>query len=182
MKKAADELSTVLDYAKFSKARSTKPPKLTKEEVPSWITCPNYTKAMGTLERTMERFNSKVGELEQRLKESHNHIESLRKQQKKIDPGYGFFVNTKDAQEVARYNDRLNQTRRLGERINDAVHKHNDIVERHQDAVREAKEKLEELKEQALMAIDDDIVAALDRCAKIRPSPLPSLTMQCSLL
>ena len=59
------------------------------------------------------------------------------------------------------YNDRLMQTRRMGEKINDAIDKHNDLIEKRTEAEEEMEEKLQELSAEALLAIDEDIVAVL---------------------
>lgn len=69
--------------------------------------------------------------------------------------------------EVAEYNNRLQEARRIQDKIDNAVDKHQDMVERYNDAIRETEERLEELSAEALLLIDEDIVAVLDKTTQI---------------
>lgn len=167
MKRVADQLANLINYDELSQIRLLALPRLEKKQVPKLIASPSYDKAMLSVERTMERYTQKVKDLEERLHSSDQNISSLKRAFHKVDPGKGFFVDRKNPEAVDRYNNRLEEAKRLTDRINDAVDKHNDLVEKRDDAVREANDRLEELKAQALLAIDDDIVAALDKCTKV---------------
>ena len=111
-----------------------------------------------------------MDDLQARLYQSEDHIENLEETLRKVDPDDGFFGGPpskpsnptfqqleKYDEKVTKYNDRLQQARRLRERIDDTIYKHRDLVERHNDAVREAEERFEELTEEALIVIDDTI-------------------------
>ena len=167
MQRTAEQLANLINYEKLGQIRLLSPPKVEKEEITTFIACPSYDKAKVKVGQTMERYDSKVTDLKQRLADSSANIESLKRARSSADPGQGFFVDKTSAESVNRYNARLRETQRLGDKINDAVDKHNDVVEKHDEAIREAQEKLAELNTQALLAIDDDIVAAMDKCTKI---------------
>jgi glutaredoxin 2 len=166
MKRTQEALGNLVNYKVVSGIRPLEPPKIEKKDIPQFILCQNFDKAMQKVERTMERYDNKVNELQARLQQSQNDIEAQKETLKRVDPGQGYFVDRRDPQAVARYNDRLEQARRLTERINDAIDKHQDLIARHNDAVREAEEKLEELTQEAKLVIDDDIVAFLDKCTQ----------------
>lgn len=173
-------LGSLINYEAISGIRPLEPPTIEKADIPNFILCQNFDRAVQRAERTMERYNSRAGDLAGRLASSANNIEGLEKALRKVDPGDpparpGTVLIRGDTpedvknynREVTEYNDRLQQARRLQERISDAIDKHQDILERHNDAVREAEEKLEEVTEEALLMIDDDIVAVLDKTTQI---------------
>jgi len=167
MNKSIEEIGQLLDYEKLSAIHLLELPKIEKQDIPSFIRCPKYEKAKNKLEQTMERYQSKVDRLFDDIKQSDRNIEEMKKQRSRLDPGTGFFVDTSDAQAVARYNDRLSQTRKMTEKIGNAIEKHNDLIDKHTEAVEEANEKRQELTQEALAVIDEDIVAVLDRCTNI---------------
>ena len=165
--KAADSLESIVRYGRMSAIHCLRPPSIKKSDIPDFISCEHFAKAKAKVRRVMERYESKVSDLKQRLGDSDANVEALRRAQRDVDPGKGFFVNESNPRAVAKYNNRLREARRLGEKIEVAIDKHNDLVDRHDEAVNEANERLEELTEEALTTIDDDIVAVLDRCLKI---------------
>jgi len=167
MKKSIEEIGELLEYEKLSAIRLLELPKIEKRDIPNYIRCPMYDKAIIKLEQTMERYQSKVDRCKEAMQQTEQNIEDMKRQRSRLDPGSGFFVDTSDAQAVARYNDRLNQTRRMTEKINQAIDKYNDHLDKYKESVEEANAKREELNLEALLVIDEDIVAVLDRCNKI---------------
>ena len=180
VERTQEVLGNLVNYEAISGIHPLQPPTIEKADIPKFILCQNFSKSMERVQRTMDRHNNRINDLQVRLGQSQDNIDSLQKALRKVDPGDppsepGTFLGPSDTpeniksynKEVAEYNDRLQQARRLQERISDAIDKRNDIIERHDDAVREAEEKLEELTEEALLIIDDDIVAVLDKTTQI---------------
>jgi uncharacterized protein YukE len=167
MKKSTEEIRQLMDYEKLSAVRLLELPKIEKQDIPNFIRCPKYEKAINNLNQKMERYQSKVDRCNEAIQESERNIEAMKRKRSSLDPGRGFFVDTSDPQAVAKYNDRLDQTRKMTDKINNAIDKHNDLIEKRTEAVEEAKAKQQELTEEALLVIDEDIVTVLDRCSKI---------------
>ena len=171
-----EALGNLVDPEAISGIRLLRPPIVEKMDIPKFILCQNFAREWERRERARERYNLRLGTLQDRVSQSERDIEDMKKALRRVEPGsppsepWGEKTPEKIAdynKRVTEYNDHLQQARRLQERINDAIDKHRDIVERHNDAVREAEERLEELAEQALLLIDDDIVAVLDKATQI---------------
>lgn len=80
----------------------------------------------------------------------------------------GWFDNAEEHnKKAAKYNAILEVVRRLEDQRERVVYRRDDAVEKHNEAVEEAKEKLEELTAEALVMIDDDMVAVMDKTNKI---------------
>ena len=139
-----DSLGNLVNYEAVSGIRPLQPPTLEKKDIPTFILCQNFDKAMQKVERTMERYNRKVNDLQARLEQSTTDIDRQKETLAEVNPGGGLFVNRKDPEAVTKYNDRLDQARRLTERINDAVDKHDDLIERHNEAVRACLKRMSE--------------------------------------
>lgn len=152
MKRTADELASLVIYDKLAAIRLLEPPRLTKEDIPNLITCNNYKKAVQKIDQAMERYNRKVDGLKADIDSEEQLIDRANSETR--------YCNTSDPQSVARHNDWVDRGRR-------AVEKRNDFVDRHNEALAEARERLEELTRDALVVIDDDIVAVLDKCSRI---------------
>jgi len=166
MIRTQEALGDLVNYEAVSKIRPLEPPTVEKEDIPKFILCQNFDKAMQKVERTMERYNSKVNELQARLQQSEAEIVGMQKSHKDVHPGRGTFVNESNPQAVQKYNNRLKQAQRIAGKISDASDKRDDLVEKRDDAVREAEERLEELTEEARHVIDEDIVVVLDKCVQ----------------
>ena len=163
MKKSSVKVSSLVNYEKLSGIELLKLPKVEKKNVPDYINCPKYEKAQSKLNTKMERHTSKVDRCIEALSDSHDTIEMMKKKRSDLDPGSGFWVNKEDPQAVARYNDRLDQMRKMTDKIEYAIEKHNDLVDKRTEAEEEAREALEELTLEALSAIDEDIPAVINR-------------------
>jgi len=161
------QLGQLMDYGKLRAIHLLKLPKIEKHDIPSFIKCPKYEKAQAKLKQKMERYEGKVDRCDEAIQNSKDNIEAMIRKRDQLNPGRGTFVNTSDAQAVARYNDRLDQTRKMQDKIDDAVEKHDDLIDRRTEAVEEAQEALQELTLEALQVIDEDIVEVLDRCTEI---------------
>jgi len=113
----------------------------------------------------MERYTAKVNRCVESLHNSHDNIEAMKRERDRLNPNMveSFFVDTSSARAVAKHNDRIDQARRMHERIDDAIDRHNDLVEKRKEAEEEAKEALEELTREALHAIDEDISMVINR-------------------
>jgi uncharacterized protein YukE len=167
MKKSTEEIGQLMDYEKISTIHPLELPKIEKQDIPGFIRCPKYEKAMSKLNQVMERYQGKVDRCSEAIEESERTIEQMKRKHARLDPGMGFFVDKSDGQAVARYNDRIDQMRAMADKIENALERHNDLIDKHTEAVEEANEKRRELMEEALLVIDEDIVAVLDRCMKI---------------
>lgn len=99
----------------------------------------------------MERYNRKVESLREDIQVQEAIIKKANEETK--------YCDTSDAQSVARHNDWVDRGRKASE-------KRNDLVDKLNEAIEEANEKLEELTQEALLVIDEDIVAVLDKCAQ----------------
>lgn len=176
IERAQEVLGNLIEYQAISAISPLQPPTIGKRDIPKFIFCQNLYKSLQRAERIMELQNNKVSEVQGRVRESEAQIEDLERALRKVEPGSpptepgSFFGPSETAEniraynkKVAVYNDRLQQARRLQERISDAIDRHEDIVERCNDAIREAEQKQEELDAEALLAIDDDIVAVSDK-------------------
>jgi hypothetical protein len=167
MKNVLEEIGPLMDYERLSAIRLLELPKIEKQDIPSFIRCPKYEKAINALNQKMERYQSKVDRCEEAIQESTQTIEAMKQKRAKLDPGNSIWVNKEDAQAVATYNDRLDQMRKMTDKIEDAIEKHNDLIDKRAEAIEEVNEKRQELTNEALLVIDEDIVAVLDRCTKI---------------
>ncbi len=176
MERAREVLGNLIDYKAISEISPLQLPTIEKTDIPKFILCQNLDKSLQRAEQVMELQNNKVSEVQGRVRESEAQIKDLEKALRKVDPGSpptepGSFLGPSETAEnirvynkqVAEYNDRLRQARRLQERISDAIDRHGDIVERCNDAIREAQQREEELAAEAILAIDDDIVAVSDK-------------------
>lgn len=144
-------LDGIVDYEKLSSQNALEPPKIKKDEIPTFFLCNNFLKAQNKIEQKMERYNSKVKSIDGEIQ-----------YQKKIIKKANYetnYVDTTSAQSVARHNDWVDRGRKAAE-------KHDDLIGKHNDALEDAKEKLQELTEDSLAAIDEDIVTVLDKCNK----------------
>jgi hypothetical protein len=187
MKRAADELGNLVNYEQLATVRVLEPPKVAKNEIPNFILCQNFEKAKRKIDQTMERYNRKVDESKEKVEGLAAQVEELT-----LEIGYntgdisrpglgrliggGTLRSTKpgmldNAEEhnkkAAKYNAILEVVRRLSDKKDAAVERHNEAVEKHNEFIEEAREKLEELTNEAVVVIDDDIVAGLDKCTKI---------------
>jgi uncharacterized protein YukE len=160
-------IEQLLNSNRLSAIHPLKLPKIEKADIPDYITCPKYEKAMEKLNQKMERYQSKVDRCDEAIRDSKASIEAMKQKRDSLDPGSGRWVNTEDAQAVARYNDRLDQMRKMQDKIENAIDKHNDLIDKRTEAIEEAEEALQELTAEALLVIDDDIVTVLDRCTQL---------------
>jgi len=87
-----------------------------------------------------------------------------RKWSSKANP---LFLDRTNVREIEKQNHAADMANSLLDKISRAGDKHSDLIEKHNEAVEEAKEKLQELTQEALLVIDEDIVAALDRLTNI---------------
>ena len=165
MKKSAEKIGQLVNYEKLSALSLLRLPKVEKKNVPNYIQCPKYEKAMGKLDSKMERYTAKVNRCDENLRNSHNNIEAMKKERDRLRPGIldRMATNRSNPQDVLRYNDRIDQARRMQDKIDDAIDKHNDLVEKRKEAEEEAKETLEELTLEALRVIDEDIAMVVTR-------------------
>jgi hypothetical protein len=159
------------------------PPSVTKDEIPTFIYCHNFQKALEKRDRTMERYNQRVSSQRQKVEELEAEISHLTREIKKRTDGSlignlmgktltsnkpGWFDNAEEHnKKAAKYNAILEVVRRLEDQRERVIYRRDDAVEKHNEAVEEAKEKLEELTTEALVVIDDDMVAVMDKTNKI---------------
>ena len=79
MKLTVEALGNLMDYEKVSGIFPLEPPKIEKGDIPAFILCPAFGRAQERLERSMERYNSRAEQLEERLQQSEAQIASLDK-------------------------------------------------------------------------------------------------------
>jgi predicted nucleic acid-binding Zn-ribbon protein len=168
MKKSTEEIGQLMDYEKLSAIHLLELPKIKKQDIPSYIRCPKYDKAINNLNQKMERYQSKVDRLEDDMKQNKQNIAEMERDweswHRKANP---LFLDREDINAVERQNQAAANANRLLDKISNAKEKQNDLIDKHTEAVEEANEKLKELTDEALLVIDEDIVTVFDRCTKI---------------
>jgi hypothetical protein len=161
-----EKTSQFLNYDKLNDIRLLGLPKAEKKDVPDYIDCPKYKKAMGKLDAKMEKFNSKVSRLQSDLYASKSSINSMKSEldtwRRKATPGL-FFDNT-NANDVAKQNHACDMVDKYISRIEREVEKHDEIIDKLKEAEEEAAEALQELTLEALSVVDEDIAMVLSRC------------------
>jgi hypothetical protein len=183
MNQTEAHLKDLIKYQTVSKIPALAAPDIKKEQIPSVIHCHNFEKAIEKRDRTMERYNQKVSTLKDKVAGLDAEVAHLRSEIKKRTDGSllgdmmgqtlrgtkpGIFDNAEEHnKKAAKYNAILEVVRRLEDQHERALDKRNDAVEKHNEALEEANEKLEELTAEALMVIDDDMVAVMDKANKI---------------
>jgi hypothetical protein len=183
MQQTEAHLKDLIIYETVSQIHASAPPDIGKEQIPSVIHCRNFEKAIEKRDRTMERYNQKVSAQREKVAALEGEIDHLTKEIKKRTHGSflgdmmgqtltgtkpGIFDNAEQHNKnAAKYNAILEVVRRLQDQHERVLDRHNDAVEKHNEAVEEAKEKLEELTAEAMVVIDDDMVAVMDRTNKI---------------
>lgn len=168
MLRTKEALGNVVNYELISGIRPLEPLKIEKKDIPNFILCQNYDKALQKVERTMESYNRKVGDLKEKLQQLEFDIKDMRKEHEKWSrKASTFLLDRSDLKAVEKQNQAADNANRLLDKISAATDKYDDLVERHNEAINEAKEKLEELTQEALQVIDEDIVGVLDKCTRI---------------
>ena len=182
MNQTESYLKGLIKYEMVSQIRALAPPSVEKEQIPSIIYCHNFEKAIEKRDRTMERYNQKVSAQKDKVAALDEEIARLTREINKRKGSFlgdmmgqtlrgtkpGIFDNAEEHnKKAAKYNAILEVVRRLQDQLERAVDRHNDAVEKHNEALAEATEKLEDLTAEALLVIDDDMVAAMDKTNKI---------------
>jgi hypothetical protein len=183
MQQTEAHLKDLIMYEAVSQMRAAALPNIEKAQIPSVIHCPNFEKAVEKRDRTMERYNQKVSAQREKVVALEGEIAHLTKEIKKRTDGSflgdimgktltgtkpGIFDNAEEHnKKAAKYNAILEVVRRLQDQRERATDRYNDAAEKHNEAVEEAREKLEELTAEAMVVIDDDMVAVMDRTNKI---------------
>ena len=176
-------LKDLIEYAAISRINPLEPPSIKKEEIPNLIHCHNFARALEKRDRMMERYHQKVSTQRQKVDELEVEIAHLSREIKKRTDGSlignlmgktlssnkpGWFDNAEEHnKKVDKYNAILEVVRRLQDQQERVAYRRDDAVEKHNEAVEEAKEKLEELTAEALLVIDDDVVAVMDKTSKV---------------
>ncbi|MFY9620633.1 MAG: hypothetical protein WAM70_07735 [Pyrinomonadaceae bacterium] len=183
MKQTEDQLKDFIIYEAVSGISALTPPNIEKIQIPSLIHCHHFEKAVEKRDRLMERYNQKVSAQKEKVAALEGEIDHLTREIKKRTDGSflgdvmgrtltgtkpGIFDNAEErAKKAAKYNAILEVVRRLEDQRERAVDRRNDAVEKHNEALEEANEKLEELTTEALLVIDDDMVAVMDKTSKV---------------
>jgi len=168
MKKSTEEIEQLLDYEKLSAIHLLELPEIEKGDIPSFIRCPKYEKAINKLEQTMERYQGKVDRLSDDIYQMGQNIEAMEREwdrwHRKANP---LFLDRTNEREIENQNYAADMANELRNKISRANEKQKDLLDKHTEAVEEANERRQELTEEALAVIDEDIVAVLDRCTNI---------------
>lgn len=183
MNRTEAHLKDLIIYETVSQIRAVAPPSIEKERIPSVIHCHNFEKAIEKRDRTMERYNQKVSTQKEKVAGLEGELAHLTSEIKKRTHGSflgdmmgqtltgtkpGIFDNAEEHnKKAAKYNAILEVVRRLEDQRERVVDKYKDAVEKHNEAIEEAKEKFDELTAEALLVIDDDMVAVMDKTNKI---------------
>jgi hypothetical protein len=169
MKKSTEEIGQLMDYEKLSAIRLLELPKIEKQDIPSFIRCPKYEKAKTLADQKMERYQSKVDRIDDDIRQTKQNIAAMEQEwekwHRKADPLFG--VDRTNIEAVEKQNHAANMANQLLAKISKAKEKVNDLIDKRTEAIEEANEKRQELTNEALLVIDEDIVAVLDRCTKI---------------
>jgi hypothetical protein len=150
MQKTHEVLSGLVAYENLSPIRALTPPKIEKLGITQLIKCANFDKASAKFDQKMERVKKKIANIEQDI-QTQKAIMARAKSETTH-----YFGGPKDAADIAKHNDWVDRGRI-------ALDKHDDLIDRYNEANEEAKEQLEELEREALLVIDDDIVAVLQK-------------------
>ena len=177
------QLQDLIIYETVSQIRALAPPSLEKAQIPSVIHCSHFEKAIEKRDRMMERYNQKVSAQKEKVAGLEAEVNDLTREIKKrtefslvgdlmgktlSGTKPGIFDNAEErAKKAQKYNAILEVVRRLEDQRERVLDRHNDAVEKHNEAVEEANEKLEELTAEALLVIDEDMVAVMDKANKI---------------
>ena len=160
------KIRQLLDYEKLSAIHPLKPPKIEKQDIPDYISCSKYEKAKNKLNEKMERYQTKVDRLNDEIRQTTESIAQMGREydkwHSKANPLFGV-----DENNIDRVNNAIAKANYLVDKIDKAKDKLNDLIDKHTEAVEEADEKLQELTLEALLVIDEDIAATIDRCAEI---------------
>lgn len=152
MNRTVESLANIINYDNVRGINALVPGKIQKDQIPTFILCSNYEKAMSKLDQKLERYIAKLKSIEGDIALQKEII-----QKANYNTSY---VDRTSSSSVARYNDWIDRGRKAAE-------KHDELVDKYNDNLRELKEKREDLTQDALIAIDDDIVAVLDKCNKV---------------
>ncbi|MDR0219941.1 MAG: hypothetical protein LBI54_00870 [Lachnospiraceae bacterium] len=160
------QLGQLLNYGRLSAIHPLKMPRIEKKDIPDYITCPKYEKAMDKLNQKMERYQGKVDRCEDDIRQLDADIAQMNREYDKWhSKGHPIFgVNENNVNAVNDARAKANHLVDLLEKAND---KRNDLIDKRTEAIEEAEERLQELTLEALTVLDDDIVTALDRCTQI---------------
>ena len=183
MKQTETHLDDLIVYEAVSCFAAMAPPSIAKEQIPSFIYCHNFEKAIEKRDRTMERYNQKVSAQQQKVAELDGEIAHLTREIKKRTDGSflgdmmgktlrgakpGMFDNAEEHnKKAAKYNAILEVVRRLEDQCERAIDRRNTAAEKLNESIEEANEKLEQLTAEALLVIDDDTVAVMDKTNKV---------------
>lgn len=180
MTRTQEILGEFIDYEAVSKIRAIQSPTIEKADIPQYIRCQNFDESLKKGEQEMDQYIKKVNDLQSRLDKSQNNIKSLERKMRRVAPEDppsepGSFSGPSETpenrnaynRELSIYNARLEQTQRLQERISKANERHQNFVRMHNNAIRDADDKMETLAAAALLAIDADIAAVLDKATTI---------------
>lgn len=154
MQRAAEQVTHLINYEQLTRMRLLSIPKIEKIQITKFMACPSYDKAIAKLDQKMERYHSKVESISSDIRTQEARIEKA-----KMDKPIWVSEDSSSA--------RINEHNRCVEIIQNANEKRNDLIDKKNEAIDEANEKLQELRSEALTAIDDDIVGALDKCNKV---------------
>ena len=162
------KIGELLDYEKLSAIHLFKLPKVEKNDVPNFINCPKYEKAKANLNQKMERYQSKVDRCNNEIHQTKQNIAAMEQELVRWkSQASTFLLDRTDIRAVEKQNHAANMYNNLLEKISNAKDKHNDLIDKRTEAVEEAEEKRRELTAEALLVIDEDIVAVIDRCTEI---------------
>ena len=164
MKKSAEKIGQLLNYDKLSGISLLGLPNVEKKDVPNYIQCPKYEKAMGKLDSKMERYTTKVNRLTNDLRQMKRNIEELEFEHR-IWKGHAstFLLDRTDVRAVEKQNNAADKANYLLDKIQSATEKHDELIDKIKEAEEEAKEALEELTLEALHVIDGDIAMVVSR-------------------
>ena len=163
-----EKIGELLDYEKLSAIHLLKMPKIEKKNIPDYITCPKYEKALSNLEQKLERYQSKVDRYNDDILQLEININQMTVDRAGWEVRAStFMLDRTNAREVEKQNHAADMYNKLGDKISDANDKRDDLIDKRTEAMEEAEEKRQELTAEALLVIDEDIVAVLDRCTKI---------------
>ena len=164
MKKSAEKIGQLLNYEKLSGISLLRLPEVEKEDVPKYIECPKYERAMGKLDTKMERYRGKVDRLTNDLRQVQQNIEEqevdLRKWKRNAST---FLLDRTNVRAVERQNNAADNYNRVLEKRQSSNEKHAELIGKIKEAEEEANEALEELTLAALAVIDEDIALVVNR-------------------
>lgn len=155
MNRTMEQLADLISYEKVRALPLLNPPAIEKHDIPHHLACPSFGKAMNKVQQALEKYDRKISSIESDIAAQDQLIS-----RSKSETWHPFGLDRTNHAKVQNHNHWVE----VGSK---AIDKRNDLVDKHSEVAEERKERNAELMAEALLAIDDDVVAVLDKCNRV---------------